>query len=192
MLLQRLAQESGHQELADAPLLLWGQSAAGSFAATFAALRPQRTIAFVRYHSAGAGLLGGDIKVLSQIPALLLVAETDAQTARGEAETSWKNGRSVGAPWTFGVEPDATHGDERALTNANGLIIPWITAVLRQRLPLNGATLRRVTDGSAWLGNNQTGEVAPFGTFSGSKPGASWLPDEPTARGWRDVLGGAK
>ena len=58
-----------------------------------------------------------------------------------------------------------THGDERALTNANGLIIPWITAVLRQRLPLNGATLRRVTDGSAWLGNNQTGEVRHSARF---------------------------
>jgi len=49
--------------------------------------------------------------------------------------------------------------------------------------------LRAVTDGSAWLGNNQTGVVAPHSSFSGSKLEASWLPDEVTARGWQAVLG---
>ncbi len=71
-------------------------------------------------------------------------------------------------------------------------MIPWITAVVRQRLSPEGATLAVVNDGSAWMGNNRTGEVAPYNTFTGSKLEASWLPDEPSARGWRVVLGAVK
>ncbi len=192
LLLQRLAQESGHQELADAPLLLWGHSAGGAFAASFARLHPERTIAFVRYHSAGAGLVGADMKVLGQIPALLLSGANDAPEAAQSAATFGKIGRSAGAPWTFAVEPAATHAEEESRQKANDLVIPWITAVLRQRVSSDGKILRAVTDGSAWLGNDQTGEAAPFGTFTGSKPEASWLPDEATARGWRVVIGATK
>ena len=185
LLLERFAQESGHPELESAPVLIWGHSAAGSFAATFAALHPQRTIAFVRYHSAGGGLVGADMKILSQIPALLLSGGNDAPGAAQSAETFGRMGRSAGAPWTFAVEPNATHGDEEARRKANDVMIPWVTATVRQRMSPEGATLRAVTDGSAWLGNNRTSEVAPYEMFSGSKPEASWLPDERTARGWQ-------
>jgi len=192
LLLERLAQESGHRELTDAPLLLWGHSAAGSFVSTFAALHPQRTIAFVRYHSAGAGLLDVNIKVLSQLPALLLVAGTDPQSGIRDAETSWKNGRSAGAPWTFAVEPDAKHGDPKDLDKANELLVPWITAVVRQRRPPDRKTLRAVTDGFGWMGNNRTGEGALYAAYPGSKAEASWLPDQASLRAWQTILGAAK
>ena len=178
LLLQRLAQESGHQELADAPLLLWGHSAGGAFAASFAALYPRRTIAFVGYH--------GWPEVLSQVPALLFAGAKDAQVPAPIMHARWKAGRAAGAPWTFSLDPDADHGSEKSLTTAKDLMIPWMTAVLRQRLSPDGKALRAVTDGSAWV-NNQTGEAAPYGTFPGSKLDASWLPDEPSARGWRVV-----
>ena len=95
----------------------------------------------------------------------------------------------MGAPWTFAIEPDATHGDPKDLEKAIKLMVPWITAVVRQRLGPNGAALKPINDATAWLGNNQTGEVAPFGTFAGSKPEAVWLPDEASAQGWRYVSG---
>ena len=192
-LLQRLASESGHPELAEAPLLFWGHSAAGPFGTIFAKLYPQRTIAFVRYQSGPVG--GGDLNVLSEIPALFLVGGKDATAAAvplGDGEALWRSGRATGAPWTFAVEPEATHGDPKDLAKANDLVIPWITAVLRQRLPSSGATLRGVTDRSAFLGNNRTGEVASYSTFSGSKAEATWLPDEASARGWRIVMGAGK
>jgi pimeloyl-ACP methyl ester carboxylesterase len=191
-LLERFAQESGHQELKDLPLLLVGHSAAGSFTSTFAALHPQRTIAFVRYHSAGAGMLGADVGVLSQIPALLLVSGTDLAAALESAERSWKNGRSIGAPWTFGVEPDADHGEPESLKTATDLIVPWIRAVVDQRLSQASRPMHVVTDASAWMGNNQTREVASATTFPGSKLEASWLPDAQSARAWQAVIGPAK
>jgi hypothetical protein len=130
------------------------------------------------------------------MPALILIGGKDGGE-QGErrwqtSETDWRNRRFVGAPWTFAVEPDATHGDPKDLSTANALVLPWIAAVLRQRLSADGASLRVVTDGSAWMGNNRTGAVAPYPAFAGSKAEASWLPDEPSARGWRIVIGATK
>ena len=194
-LLSRLAQESGHPEIASAPLLLWGHSRTGHFAATFAALHPQRTIALVAYHSGGAGLAGADMKALIDVPALHLQARSDIERGRAGtgapdfAETSWKQARSLGAPWTFGIEPDAVHQNPADLAKANDLVIPWIAAVVRQRLSNDGPSLRTVTEGSGWLGDTQTRDVAPFATFTHSKPDANWLPDEASARGWLIVTG---
>ena len=196
MLLQRLAQESGRQEITNAPLLFWGHSAATSFGSQFAGLYPERTLAFVRYHAGSLAVLGGHMEVVRKIPALFLIAGNAIGGETGEAakvaRELWKNGRAVGAPWTFSVDPGADHGSDEYLKKANDLVIPWITAVLRQRLSPDGAALRAVTDASAWLGNNQSGEVAPYAKFSGSKSDASWLPDEPSARGWRGLIGAAR
>jgi hypothetical protein len=170
-----------------APLVLWGHSAAGSFVSTFAALHPERTVGFVRYHSAGAGLLGTDVKALRQTPALLLVAEMDAQQSP-DAETAWKIGRELDAPWTFGVEPNAAHGGYEALEAAKDLLIPWITVIVRQRISPDGGPLRILSDASAWLGSNQSGDVTSWTAFRGSKTTASWLPDETTARAWQRIV----
>ena len=200
MLLRRLAGESGHQELTDAPLLLWGHSRTGHFAATFAALHPQRTIALVGYHAGGAGLAGPDMDVLRHIPTLLLEAKRDIEQNSNRpgwpseffAETSWRNARSLDAPWTFGVEPDAVHQNPGDLKTANTLVIPWISAVLRARLSPDGRALRAIREAPAWLGNIRTGEIAPHALFPGLKQEANWLPDEESARGWRVVVGATK
>jgi hypothetical protein len=62
----------------------------------------------------------------------------------------------------------------------------WTAAVVRQRLPAKAVALRDVTVLSAWLGDNRTGAIAPYASFSAGKAAASWLPDEPSARAWRD------
>jgi pimeloyl-ACP methyl ester carboxylesterase len=195
MLVDRLAQESGHREVAVAPLLLWGHSRSGHFAATFAALHPRRTVAIVDYHTGAAGLTGHDKDVLSKIPALILMARADVEASANRpgawppAEGLWRSGRLIGAPWTFGIEPDAVHQNPNDLKKANGLVIPWIAAVLRQRLSPDGGELVAISDASAYLGNTETGEIAPFAVFPGAKQDATWLPDEQSARGWRILTG---
>jgi hypothetical protein len=156
---------------------------------SYAGRHPERTLAFVRYHS---GPAGGDLGIVSKIPSLLLAGGRDTTAPVPVVEALWRNGRALGAPWTFAVQPEATHGDAKDVERANPLMIPWITAVVRQRLSPDGARLRPVTDGSAWMGNNRTGEVAPYGTFGGSRADASWLPDESSARAWRVVVGTAQ
>jgi hypothetical protein len=187
VILQRLGEESAHQELKDAPLVLWGWSAAASFGTTFARIYPERTVAFIRYHGHLRGLKL-DIQVLRNTPALLIAGAKDEIAGTEDAETLWKSGRAGGAPWTFAIEPDATHASEEAFESSHKLIISWIAAVLAQRLAGGGTQLRPITENSAWLGNNQGGEIAPYKTFPNPKLEASWLPDDATARGWQAVL----
>ena len=189
--LQRLGEQSAHPELKDAPLLLWGGSAGAGFGTTFAELYPERTVAFIRYHAHLRGWTP-NMKVLKDIPGLLIAGGQDETAGTEDAERLWKNGRSAGAPWTFAVEPGATHRDDDTLVSSQQLIIPWIAAVLRQRLGPGSMRLRPVTENSGWLGNNHNTEVAPYATFPDPKREASWLPDEVTARGWRTVLRAAK
>ena len=190
-ILQRLGEQSTRPELKDALLLLWGGSAGAGFGTTLAELYPERTVAFIRYHAHLRGWFP-NIKVLKDIPALLIAGGNDETAGTEDAERFWKNGRSAGAPWTFAVEPGATHRDDQTLVSSQQLILPWIAAVLRQRLEPGSTRLRPVTENSGWLGNNRKYEVAPYATFPGPKREASWLPDEITARGWRAVLGAAK
>jgi hypothetical protein len=190
-ILEQLADDSAHKELKKAPLVLWGWSATASFATTFAELYPKRTVAFIRYHSHLRGS-SPEITILKNIPGLLIAGSKDEVAGTEDAETFWKRGRSAGAPWTFAIEPNGTHASEASVVASHQLILPWIAAVLRQRLSSFGEPLRPVSDGGAWLGNHQTAEAAPYALFSGARDTATWLPDEPTALGWRAVIGAAK
>lgn len=190
-ILGRLGEQSGHPELKDVPLLLWGGSAGAGFATTFAQLHPTRTVAFIRYHAHLRGW-SPNVEVLKDIPALLVAGGKDETAGTEDAERFWKNGRSTRAPWTFAVEPGATHRDEQTLLASQRLIVPWIAAVLRQRLQPGRIRLQSVSQDRAWLGNHRTSDVAASATFRGPKLEASWLPDEATARGWRTVVAAAK
>ena len=193
MLLARLAQESAHPEIKDAPLLLWAHSRTGQLAATFAALHPQRTIALVRYHTGEMGLGGPDMTTLTQIPMLLMEQGINPgrniETGVTLEKTAWKAGRAAGAPWTWAVEPGAVHQNPETLKTANALVLPWIAAVLRQRLSGSAAGLRALNENSAWLGDIETGKATPAAVFVGPKRDANWLPDEESAHGWGLITG---
>jgi len=187
-LLERLGGESGHLEVRDAPVVFWAWSSAASFGTTFAELYPERTVAFVRYHTHLRGL-PADIQVLRKIPALLIAGGKDDNAGTDDATTLFKSGRSARAPWTFAIEPNATHGDseEIFMQSSEDLIFPWVVGVIRQRVVPGSSKLRPVTDDGGWLADNQSAEIAPYSGFPHAKTEASWLPDEATARGWRNV-----
>jgi hypothetical protein len=120
---------------------------------------------------------------------LIFAGEKDTTAGIEDSEALWKSGRALQAPWTFALEPGATHGSAEALKKANELAIPWIRAVIQQRLTNNGIGLRTVDDTSGWRASNTARAVGPAGSFQGNKAEASWLPDEASARGWRLVTG---
>ncbi|HXW03594.1 MAG TPA: hypothetical protein VD833_00055 [Vicinamibacterales bacterium] len=184
--LNEFARQSGRPELQNAKLLFWGHSAAGSFGTTFAAIHPARTVAFVRYHSHLRGL-PVELATIARIPALIMAGERDTAAGIEDSETLWKSGRMLAAPWTFAIEPGATHGSSEELKKANDLALPWIRGVITQRLTTSTAALRPIEDASGWLASRTS--VMPAGSFHGPKAEASWLPDEASARGWRVVTG---
>jgi hypothetical protein len=189
---RQLATDSRHPELLNAPLAFWGWSAAGNFGATFAKQYPERTLAFIRYHSQQRPF-PVDLNVTKGIPALLLAGGKDTTERVEDAETLARSGRALGAPWTFVIEPNVPHGiiDGKAgiefFTNSGDLMIPWLTAVVRQRAPQAGTPMRPIGDDVGWIGDNKTGEVWSAVGFSGSRADNTWLPDEPSARGWQRI-----
>lgn len=190
--LRQLATDSRHPELRDVPLAFWGWSAAAGFGPTFAKLHPQRTLAFVRYHTHQRAI-PVDVNITKSIPALLLAGGKDTNAGVEDAERLSNAGRALGAPWTFVIEPNVPHGiidgniGIEFFTNSNQLMIPWLTAVVRQRVPQAGMAMRTISDGVGWIGDNRTGEVWPSTGFSGSRVDKTWLPDEPSARGWQVI-----
>ena len=185
-ILDEFARQSGRSELQNAKLLLWGHSAAGSFGTTFAAMHPARTIAFVRYNSNSRGL-PVDLTTIARIPGLIFAGEKDTTAGIEDSEHLWKSGRALQAPWTFAVVPGAPHGSAEAVRKANDLALPWIQAIVTQRLTNSVAALQPVDDASAWLASGTS--VVAAASFRGPKAEASWLPDEASARGWRIVTG---
>jgi hypothetical protein len=187
-LMRVFAAESGHPELSDVPLLFWGWSSAAGFGPSYARLHPERTLGFIRYHSHLRGL-AVDLETAQHIPALLFVGADDAADIAEDSRTLFKSGRAVGAPWSLALQPGVPHQIRGTdMTKATALAIPWITAVVRERLPRAGGRLRAVPPETGWLGNPSTGEVFPYGSYAGDKSEASWLPDEPSARAWQAVV----
>lgn len=178
LLLRRFAEETGHRELRDAPMLFWGWSAAASFGTTFGALHPERTVGFIRYHTHRRGL-SEDVQRLKQTPSLLIAGGKDETAGVEDAQAFFKVGRGAGAPWALAIEPNAPHfsPEVHALT-AKQLVIPWIAAVLRGRVHGDGA----------WLADTNASTIAPSDTFMGDKAAANWLPDETSARGLQAVV----
>lgn len=184
-LLSDLSRQTRHPEVQDAKMLLWGHSAAGSFASSFTAVYPTRTIAFVRYHSHSRGL-AVDLATNSQVPALIFAGEKDITAGVEDSEALWKSGRVLHAPWTFALEPGATHGSLEALKRANLLALPWIRAVVASRLSRTGE-LTHINDSSGWLASMSGSQIKQARSFRGPGPQAIWLPDGRSAKGWRTV-----
>lgn len=186
-LMRAFAAESGRPELSDVPLVFWGWSSAAGFGPSYARLYPERTLAFIRYHSHLRGL-AVDRETAQHIPALLFVGGNDSTDIAEDSRTLLKSGRAVGAPWALALQPGAPHQiREMDVANATALAIPWITAIVRARLPQAGVRLRAVRQETGWLADPDTGQVAPYGKYGGNKSEASWLPDEPSARAWQAV-----
>lgn len=188
--MQRLAAESGHPELQTVPLAFWGWSAAAGFGPTFAKEHRQRTLAFIRYHTNQREILV-DLETTKAIPALLLAGGKDTSAGVEDTESLWRRGSASGAPWSFVIEPNVPHGiidgnvGIEFFTNSSQLILPWLTAVIRQRLPQLGAPMREIDKRVGWLGDIKTGEIWPSASFLGSTADKTWLPDEQSARAWQ-------
>lgn len=191
--LDQLARETGHPELAQVGVLVWGFSAAGSFGPTFAQWRPERTLGFVRYHSNMRGVPVDPARIAG-IPALLVTGGADSVAGVEDSEQSWRAGRAVNAPWALAAQPGQPHYSVDGLLEASPLMRSWIAAVLSVRVPdgdrTTAATPRPVALEAGWLANGATGEIAPYADVGrAERAAASWLPDEATALDWRAMRG---
>ena len=88
-----------------------------------------------------------------------------------DSRALWQRGRSLAAPWTFGVEPGIPHSSREGLKQANSVALPWVSSVIQLRMPPGQLQVRPVDESSGWLGNPETGSIDTYGAFVDVKRG---------------------
>ncbi len=180
-LLDSLAEKSGHSELRTTKLALWGFSATGSFAITFAARYPERTIAAIRVHSHLRGL---DVDTTSMLrtPVLMIVSTADSTAGTEDSRRLWAVGRQRGAPWALAIETNFEHVSLDSWWTSSELVWRWIEAQRPTSAPV-GPQQRT----GAWLGVAPN-TIASLSAFRGDQRMASWFPDSVTAHAWKRFI----
>ncbi|HUF35091.1 MAG TPA: carboxypeptidase-like regulatory domain-containing protein [Gemmatimonadales bacterium] len=182
--LRTAAQMSGHPELADAPVLMFGLSGGGPEAAGLASRHPERAVGLlVRVPSDVTALTAS---AALAVPTFVMQAELDEVVDNTRVRTTFSGNRSRGGLWALAVEPAVGH--RVASTLGNGVAISWITTALELRLPTtSGEPLIALDEPSGWLGNPTTLEIAPWAEYPGDRSAASWLLSESAATSWKDL-----
>lgn len=184
---EQIAEESGHPELVQAPLLLVGISEGGCHANAFNKLFSSRLMGFVTMKG------GCHDQVVDEsgrsTPAYLFIGELDTESRADNLTNLFEPNRAEGAPWALAIEPGTGHEP----VADNTLLINWMDAVISRRLPETVTpdiqpTLPPVDETSGWVGNRTTFSISEYACYEGDPLQASWLPDEQTARDWQAMV----
>jgi len=182
--LSEFAEVHDREAVEEAPLLLWGHSAGGQFNFNFACLEPDRVIGFI-VNKGGYYYDRATDRDVREIPAILFLGKSDKAERVENITKLFDANREDDALWALCREPGG-HGVGASRQVAE----VFFRALAKLRLPdeLGEQGLQPIDEKSGWLGNNETGEIAPFEEYSGDPETASWLPDETTAKAWQAAL----
>lgn len=172
---------TGRDELAGAPILIYGISGGGPEAIGFTQRNPERVQGVFLKVPAPAGPLTGDAL---HVPGHMVLAENDVLVPNPVLQGIFTAHRAVGAPWGISIEPGVGH---LSLSEAQrDLTIDWMRAIL----PLgNAGPFRGTSPQVGFLGDPATGEIAPVRAFAGNPSAASWFPTRPLAVQWAAFTG---
>lgn len=188
--IEKLAELSGHPELADAPIMTFGHSNGTGFAASFPRDWPERTIAWIAFHPGFNGYI--QFPNTDQVPAMVMCGSIDKyflNARQDKVVATMRKDRN--APMSVMVEGGVGHGPADAVSTW-AFIIEFLKASMRVRLNADG-TLKPVEIEQGWLGasydleqgGRQLLEVAPYAEFNGDQSIANWLPDAEFAKIWQ-------
>lgn len=183
-----IAELSGHPELEDAPIMLYGLSSGAREASGFVSRQPDRVAGVVLRVPVGAAELTAAAAL--QVPTFVMQAENDGVADNLAIRTTFAGNRSRGGRWALAVEPGVGHSEASGEANTAG--IAWMSAVLGLRLPATaGAPMTTLAEPSGWLGNQTTHEIASWDLYTGTRSSASWLPTQQTAITWQALSTGS-
>ena len=193
--LKSLADQSGYDEIANAPLIPMGHSAHASFPWNCAAWKPGRTLAVLSVKGdapltnlTGSGRPNPDWgnQTLDGIPGLMVMSEYEWWEARLAPLRDYL-AKHPAAP--IGVLADAGHGHFDATDSLVEFLALFIRKAAAARLPEDGSNnLRAVDPSKGWLvdrwrrDETPRAHAAPHSSYSGDKNDAFWCFDEETAR----------
>jgi hypothetical protein len=188
--IKRMARKSGHAEINNAPLLLWGFSAGGQFNYEFACWKPEKTLAFVVnkggiYYTALAPL------ETRSVPAIFFTGGSDLVFRNEIIEGIFAINRRLGAIWTYASEPAIKH--EIGLSRS--LAILYFNDIIALRMPKessnskNNCKLNLLTNESGLLGDPLLMQIENGENWKNKVYPTSWLPTKIFADNWLNYIG---
>ena len=208
-----LAKQSGHREVVNAPLCLFGHSNATAFVSGFGGKHPERVFAWIAFKSAFGKQFSEP--AIYPIPGLVISGENDTSYFQDQLATVKKLRKEHHARMHMIVEPSGGHwGEGPRGTKTLPIVMAFIRTAYHLRVPTDadpsqGALkLIDALEEKGWLGKNLDGvrvrdkkfqwswevpvvvgqllEIASYAQFAGDKSEASWLPTEEYARKWQE------
>jgi len=187
--LRGLAEKSRHLEIIDAPWVLWGHSGGSDWAAQMLQEYSTRTIAMVGMRCGGFTFFGSNPNLVG-IPILFALGEKEptADECLKLPQQVFSRYRQMNAVWAFAVEAKTGHesGETRFLS------IPYLDAVIAERLDSKDGKLVPIEAKQGWLGHPITHEIYPTKNYAGKPLEAVWLPNEEVARKWQEYVSTGK
>lgn len=176
--LDKLGQQSGHPEVAVAPLLLWGMSAGGEFNYEFALWRPDRVAAFVVnkggiYYSALAS------KAARQVPGLFFVGTEDLAFRNDIVRGIYSINRRAHAQWALIEQAGVGH----AVAGSDTVAVAFYRDVLKRRL--SGDVLKTLNIDDGFFCDRDSMTCAPAAGAEAPRKPVSWLATELLAGVWQ-------
>lgn len=180
-IIDRFASRSGHAEINQAPLLMWGMSAGGQFNYEFVAWKPERVLAFVVnkggiYYSA---LLS---RAAREVPGILFIGGNDLAFRNNTIRGLFAVNRRGGALWALAEEPGVAH----VVGKSRDVSMVFFEDVLRLRATPNG--LVKLDEKAGFLGDLTKMTFASQGDTRVPNYPTAWLPTDRVARAWQAMV----
>ncbi len=180
---------SNHPELKTVPWLLWGHSGGGHWVLGMVKTYPHRIMAAVCYSPAFDPQWTYPAAA-ANVP--LLTRHAGANDANDEGVlcqatsiNAFSKLRSINAPVSIALNETQNHN----FSYIRYMAIPFYEAVMKQRLPINGATTMNNLDVTkTWLGDTLTHELYQEASYTGDKKSLCVFPDEATAKNWKEYV----
>ncbi len=184
--LKEFAEKSGHAEIAQAPLLLYGESAGGQFDYDFVLWKPERVMSFVVNKGGYYDRESADSRTCA-VPGLFFLGLKDSDLRIKAITGIWTEGRKRGALWALAPQPNSGHEFSKTAAVAR----PFFEAVLKNRLPDDAVAagdapaMKPMQENQGWLGDLTTHEIRDDSSESDANHTQAWLPDQSSATAWK-------
>jgi pimeloyl-ACP methyl ester carboxylesterase len=187
--LKRAAETSGHPELENAPLLLWGHSGGGYWTLSMLKNYPERVLAAVCYSPAFDPQWDYPAAT-AKIP--VLTRHAGANDGNDYGVLCWATSthtfqklRNMDAPVSIAHTPSQNHN----FSYIRYIAIPFYEAAMKQRMPEGNSTVMRDLDRTqTWLVDTLSLLLYKESEYTGDKKGLCLLPDEYTAEKWKEYV----
>jgi hypothetical protein len=189
--MKNFAKQSSHDEMARAPLLLYGESAGGEFNYNFVLWKPERVMAFIVNKGAYYNGESADARTRS-VPGLFFLGQKDSDLRIQAITSIWTVGRKEGALWALAPQPNSGHEFSKTASVAR----IFFDGVLKNRLPDDAAAfgdgpqMKPMQESQGWLGDLTLHEIHAESADEQSSLHAAWLPDEASANAWKAFVSG--